>query len=133
MSNFILHNLLLIVPLALFILFGMTAVREHHIKRQLSALGEIVKGEVLRRGPLGRYTHVYYRFPTTLSQIHQDSQATGLQHYFRLKGGTKVDVVYLPTKPRISRLANNDADNSARDQPIAICVVCVLLIIMILR
>jgi len=61
-------------------------------------------------------------------------QQVSWRHYPKLVEETPVKVVYLPVKPRISRLAASDRDNTVRDSGTIIaaiaCVVFLPLVVL---
>jgi hypothetical protein len=110
--------LLLILPLAFAAAFLIAALREWWLQRRLENEGQETKGEIIELRNDSRagvnYCTAEYTYEVNPHPPHATIQPISGEHYNRLQKGDLVTVHYLPTEPRIARLAGRDRDDANR-------------------
>jgi hypothetical protein len=117
--------LIFLIVICAFTIGGWYCGREWGNSALLSAQGKRTEGEIVsfRTSSSGRaIIHlVKYRFHLQEATHHQKSydreaeQQISWRHRNRLNHNDRVEVIYLPRNPKLSKLTGTHTDNSARD------------------
>jgi hypothetical protein len=122
----------------LVVVFLGWSLREWLIARKLKRLGVATQARVVEMGQLlwtrNLSYYLIYQFNTKDNPQAplERRQAVGWRHHRRLKLGDNVTVSYLPSNPTMSRLSNQDTDNTSRDMSLLTAMVALLTLVAFL-